>query len=154
MQVPAGSKAQFLSRNIRTEQLAQNELEFEWLRQFYVQGDKHRALHVWWHEPMAELLRLWDQLQSRLIVTLETLKAASAFDFSAEPAQHDAVHQGADDGEAQAEQRRKRKQWLKLRQKLECVDAASYDVVVDALKEVNPVRVTFTCAASVVGLCS
>jgi hypothetical protein len=36
-QVSAGSKLHFLGRNIRAEQLVQNELEFEWLRQFYIQ---------------------------------------------------------------------------------------------------------------------
>jgi hypothetical protein len=35
--VSAGSKLHFLGRNIRAEQLVQNELEFEWLRQFYIQ---------------------------------------------------------------------------------------------------------------------
>lgn len=45
-------KLQFLGKNIRMEQLMMNEIEFEWLRQFYIQGDKHRQLHVWWHQPM------------------------------------------------------------------------------------------------------
>jgi len=45
-------KQQFLGKNIRLEQLMMNEIEFEWLRQFYIQGEKHRQLHVWWHQPM------------------------------------------------------------------------------------------------------
>ena len=45
-------KLQYLGKNIRLEQLAMNELEFEWIRQFAVQGPKHRQLHPWWHQPM------------------------------------------------------------------------------------------------------
>lgn len=45
-------KLQFLGKNIRMEQLLMNEIEFEWLRQFYIQGEKHRQLHAWWHQPM------------------------------------------------------------------------------------------------------
>jgi hypothetical protein len=84
VQVPAGSKLQFLGRNIRAEQMMQSELEFEWLRQFYIQGHRHRELHAWWGAPMQELLRLWGELQGRLVATLEVLKAASTFDYRSE----------------------------------------------------------------------
>jgi alpha-ketoglutarate-dependent dioxygenase FTO len=64
--------------------MMQSELEFEWLRQFYVQGHRHRELHAWWAAPMQELLRLWGELQGRLVATLEVLRAASVFDYRSE----------------------------------------------------------------------
>lgn len=45
-------KLQYSGKNIRLDQLMMNEIEFEWLRQFYIQGERHRQLHVWWHAPM------------------------------------------------------------------------------------------------------
>ena len=35
------------AKQVRSEQLALNELEFEWLRQFYIQGTKHYGMHKW-----------------------------------------------------------------------------------------------------------
>ena len=35
------------AKQVRSEQLALNELEFEWLRQFYIQGNKHYEMHKW-----------------------------------------------------------------------------------------------------------
>jgi hypothetical protein len=95
---------------------------------------------------MAELLRLWGELQDRLVTTLEVLKAASVFDFTAGSGRSDSHAPDGKHAEAsgtveasaeQVEQRRQRKQRLKLLQKLECVDGSSYDAVTDALKEVS-----------------
>ena len=35
------------AKQVRTEQLVLNELEFEWIRQFYIQGSKHCQMHSW-----------------------------------------------------------------------------------------------------------
>jgi hypothetical protein len=58
------------------------EVEFEWLRQFFIQGDTHRELHAWWHEPIQSLQASLQQCESRLVVVLHTLKAASTSNFS------------------------------------------------------------------------
>lgn len=60
------------------EALAAGELEFEWLRQFYVQGAKHKRLHRWWHGPMEELLALWRKMNALLLQRIATLQAAAA----------------------------------------------------------------------------
>ena len=67
--------------------------EFEWVRQFYIQGFAHYnviillylhyvvaiivvvgfvvlKMHTWWHEPMAELLNMWLKLELRLVLFL------------------------------------------------------------------------------------
>eukprot|EP00388_Colpodella_angusta_P047132 GDKK01071779.1.p1 GENE.GDKK01071779.1~~GDKK01071779.1.p1 ORF type:complete len:199 (+),score=39.42 GDKK01071779.1:236-832(+) len=111
------------------EQLMMNEIEFEWLRQFYIQGEKHRSLHVWWHQPMQELLRLWRELEDRTISTLEVLKSAATFNFQSKFGH---AEQG---GEVPASERAERKQWVKTLQRLECVDSASYAAMVEGLKE-------------------
>ena len=155
--MPKGSKLQFLSRNVRAEQMMQSELEFEWLRQFYIQGSHHYTLHAWWHEPMQELLRLWGEFQARAVLTLEVLRNASTFDydseFSAAPSDKHTVKNAGGSvktpgmshtsgeagiaGEGDGEKRKDRKRWLKTLQRIECVDVSTYDAVLESLRQVS-----------------
>jgi hypothetical protein len=64
------------AKQIRSDLLLQAELEFEWIRQFYIQGQAHYDRHVWWHEPMKELLKLWGELENRIRRHLQTLHDA------------------------------------------------------------------------------
>jgi alpha-ketoglutarate-dependent dioxygenase FTO len=64
-------------KQIRSEQLALNEVEFEWIRQFFVQGERHRELHKWWHKPFEKLLELWAQLECRTRLVISTLADAA-----------------------------------------------------------------------------
>lgn len=133
----------------------QSELEFEWIRQFYIQGSHHYTLHAWWHEPIRELLRLWGELQTRLTLTLEVLKTASTFDFDSEFAsstldKQSAIGEGKQTAssekvssmegygvkEGDGERRKDRKRWLKTLQRIECVDISSYDAVLESLRVV------------------
>ena len=41
------------------EQLCLSELEFEWLRQWYIQGSGHASALEWWHDKIADLEALW-----------------------------------------------------------------------------------------------
>ena len=43
----------------REEQSSLDDLEFEWLRQFYAQGAMHRDTHEWWVPKMGALHELW-----------------------------------------------------------------------------------------------
>eukprot|EP01047_Picozoa_sp_COSAG01_P039747 COSAG01_NODE_3302_length_6295_cov_3.185765_5_plen_132_part_00 len=61
----------------REEGLAYTEVEFEWIRQFYVQGSKHRQLHCWWHQPMAKLCELWERLHQLCLRRVAALEAVS-----------------------------------------------------------------------------
>jgi len=54
-------------KNLRRLLLVSLEVEFEWIRQFYIQGQKHYDLHVWWHKPMHELLDLFVTIEKRLV---------------------------------------------------------------------------------------
>lgn len=60
----------------RSEQLLLTEMESEWLRQFFIQGQAHHDL-LWknnWQEPMEELLKYWSRLEERTKQTIEWLQ--------------------------------------------------------------------------------
>jgi hypothetical protein len=57
--------------------LVSNEIEFEWLRQFLIQGQRHYDLHVWWHQPMKGLELLLLQMEEKLLKVLHILYEAS-----------------------------------------------------------------------------
>jgi hypothetical protein len=54
-----------------------NIVEFEWLRQYYVQGRKHQETHMWWEEAMKELLEMWNDMRKKTILGLEVLRDAA-----------------------------------------------------------------------------
>ena len=63
----------------RSEQLVLNELESEWIRQFYIQGQQHYCL-LWkpyWEGPIEQLLKYWSQLEGRTRQTLDFLMYAA-----------------------------------------------------------------------------
>ena len=53
------------------------DLEFEWVRQFFIQGQRHWDLHGWWHGPMGDLLDLWAKLEAATASALTMLQAAA-----------------------------------------------------------------------------
>jgi hypothetical protein len=63
----------------RAENLVSQELEFEWIRQFYIQGQRHfdTLYKSYWAAPLQELLALWSSLEQRTYQTLELLRAAA-----------------------------------------------------------------------------
>jgi mRNA N6-methyladenine demethylase len=44
---------------IRAQQRLWTELEFEWIRQWYVQGQRHASHHGYWHEPIRYMEECW-----------------------------------------------------------------------------------------------
>jgi len=62
----------------RSEQVLLNELENEWLRQFFVQGPEHKEL-LWgyWREPIEQLFRYWEWLEERTLQVVTLLQRAS-----------------------------------------------------------------------------
>ncbi|XP_058135993.1 alpha-ketoglutarate-dependent dioxygenase FTO [Dasypus novemcinctus] len=40
-----------------------NEVEFEWLRQFWFQGNRYRKCTDWWCQPMTQLEELWKKME-------------------------------------------------------------------------------------------
>lgn len=61
----------------RQEQALLSELEFEWLRQWYVQGSAHADLHAWWQEPIKRLEKQWIALEERTAQALNLLEEAA-----------------------------------------------------------------------------
>lgn len=50
---------------VRQECQLQDEVEFEWLRQWHIQGAFHAGLHRWWRKPMRRLKAHWEKLDER-----------------------------------------------------------------------------------------
>lgn len=62
----------------RSEQLLLTEIESEWIRQFFVQGQKHHNI-LWnaWSEPIQQLLKYWSQLEERTKQSIDILQLAA-----------------------------------------------------------------------------
>lgn len=125
------------------------EVEFEWLRQWFIQGELHRSLHTWWAAPMEELQNLFQQATGRLVLLVNVLKVA-AIGFNS-------------DGVVQGTMRPGPPGWTssmgkKLHKHKQEVEIASYEEVSLHLKEVHSKRVGWssrendpiyaTCAAN------
>lgn len=63
--ITSSQKKKFL-KDLRKEQQLLQELEFEWLRQWQVQGLLHADLHPYWHQPMQNLYNSFAALELRL----------------------------------------------------------------------------------------
>ena len=69
----------FMSDSYATEkQLLWTEIEFEWIRQWYIQGARHARLHPYWHDPLKFLENCWSKLKDDTTVILNELKSGSA----------------------------------------------------------------------------
>ena len=115
------------AKQVRAEQSALNEIEFEWIRQMYIQGELHHELHSWWHGPMKELLDLWAKLTERIEAHLCVLKDATG---GIENAETTIMATLPEQG-----RRKLRKQLLKRRKRCELVDAESFDALIEGLEE-------------------
>ena len=62
-----------LVSQIRALQNLMDEVEFEWLRQWFVQGRKHAALHRYWHVPIQVLCDSFCELEHATTQVLELL---------------------------------------------------------------------------------
>ena len=54
------------------------QIEFEWLRQWGVQGSQHKSLHQYWTRQMEQVEVWWNQLETRTVKTVEALEALAA----------------------------------------------------------------------------
>jgi FTO catalytic domain/FTO C-terminal domain len=62
----------------RSEQLLLSDIESDWIRQFYIQGEDHyQALISVWGEPMRKLLEYWTRLEARTKQTIDFLLHAA-----------------------------------------------------------------------------
>mmetsp|Transcript_594 Transcript_594/g.982 ORF Transcript_594/g.982 Transcript_594/m.982 type:complete len:777 (-) Transcript_594:171-2501(-) len=62
----------------RSEQLLLTEIETEWLRQFYIQGEGNkRLLWKWWGKPICQLFSYWSKLEDRTKQVINLLISAA-----------------------------------------------------------------------------
>jgi len=118
-------------KNIKAIQTALTEVEFEWIRQFYVQGQIHSDLHVWWHKPLEELLSFWGKLEEltrKVIVQALRDAALSEEDGLERTLRASSTLPG--------EEQRKQKKKLKKRiLTAKSVSAESFDDLIDSLAD-------------------
>jgi predicted PurR-regulated permease PerM len=114
------------------------EIEFEWINQFYVQGTRYHAIHSWWNEPMRQLVEYWIELNKRTLSVMAILKLAAGRTllllilFSHETA----IVSSNWITDLSALENKEKKRILKLRKKLEAVEVESYDALSQSLLEV------------------
>ncbi|XP_023370508.1 alpha-ketoglutarate-dependent dioxygenase FTO isoform X1 [Otolemur garnettii] len=51
-----------------------NEVEFEWLRQFWFQGNRYKKCTDWWCQPMTQLEELWKRMEGVTNAVLHEVK--------------------------------------------------------------------------------
>lgn len=107
-------------KHIRGVHLAYSELEFEWIRQFYVQGSLHFKLHPWWTSRMDLLVDLWLELQSLYMRQMEYLSLAAV----------------APPDISLMIDRKERKKMRKSIKKISVVTAESYDEIIIGLSDI------------------
>lgn len=99
------------------------EVEFEWIRQWFIQGELHRALHAWWAVPMAELMDLFQQVSGRLVLLLRVCKVAVMGSFNKN-----------EEGLTSSMSK-------KIHKHKQEVEAGSYEEVISHLKEIHGKRI-------------
>eukprot|EP00606_Chrysophyceae_sp_TOSAG23-5_P000243 GSChrysophyteH2.ASY1.ANO1.29.1 assembled CDS len=127
-----GGRGGASSKQIKSDLYLQAEVEFEWIRQFYVQGQAHYDRHIWWHEPMQVLLGLWGELEGRIRRHTQTLYDAGG---QLQADQNELQSQSQDS--STPEYKQKRKQVKKRSERVGRImsDIAAFDVLHDGLKE-------------------
>ena len=73
---PKKRKHKLVSR-LRNQEALLSEIEFEWLRQWFVQGHKHAKLHPYWHDPIKVLIKSFCALEETTVQIIKLLKEAS-----------------------------------------------------------------------------
>jgi hypothetical protein len=58
-------------------QHALTEVEMEWIAQYWLQGDQHNTMHVWWQKPMKSLETLWSTLEQLTYQVYQTCLTAT-----------------------------------------------------------------------------
>ena len=105
---------------IRGQLLVLSELEFEWIRQFFIQGSFHREKHIWWKQPIEELLDLWGRLEEGQFKAIQSLLDAASGEF-------DEIKEGLE--------RKERKRAAKRKKSADAVENESFVEMLAALDD-------------------
>ncbi|KAL3822218.1 hypothetical protein ACHAXA_000658 [Cyclostephanos tholiformis] len=62
---------------VRGQQNLMTEIEFEWLRQWFVQGQRHASLHPYWHRPIRFLCDVYCNLERAMSDILDLLSRSA-----------------------------------------------------------------------------
>jgi alpha-ketoglutarate-dependent dioxygenase FTO len=73
----SSKKSKDFASIVRAQQMLMNEIEFEWLRQWFVQGQRHKSLHNYWHTPIEKLCATFCKLEKAAASTLRLLQSQS-----------------------------------------------------------------------------
>lgn len=113
------------AKQINLEMTILLDVEFEWLRQFYIQGQTHYDLHIWWQPIMKEM---FDYIV--IILDRVMLKAVEDLEFAGP-----GTRNGSDPlaGLEQKERRKVAKKIAKAQKRIESVEEKSYEIMVDQL---------------------
>ena len=122
------------SKLIRGDQFILSEIEFEWIRQFYIQGSEHKRIHEWWWGPMEELCGYWCEMEKKTKHILDMLEDAShGLHISNSNKKLNAFVDKSDPDYAKV--RKERKQLAKRINRAAKVDISMYDVMEEVLRE-------------------
>lgn len=75
--MPSRKKREKIVSHVRAQQNLMTEIEFEWLRQWFVQGQKHASLHPYWHKPISILCDSFCELEKASWEIMKCLKISS-----------------------------------------------------------------------------
>uniref|UniRef100_A0A7S4S7P2 Alpha-ketoglutarate-dependent dioxygenase FTO n=1 Tax=Ditylum brightwellii TaxID=49249 RepID=A0A7S4S7P2_9STRA len=70
-------RKKMMVKEVRAHQQLITEIEFEWLRQWCIQGQRHARLHPFWHRPIERLQESYKQLERFSLIAIQILKDSS-----------------------------------------------------------------------------
>ena len=115
----------------RSEQFLLDELEFEWIRQWFVQGERHAEIRVsFWQSQIQELVKMWTELESRTRGAFEVLRHAV-----------EDVPKDEEKATIRRFLKRKKKASLALQEKNQLNHLAAFDLLVEHLSKRHEKRI-------------
>ena len=115
----------------RSEQFLLDELEFEWIRQWFVQGKRHAEIRVvFWQSQIQELIKMWIELESRTRSAFEVLRHAV-----------EDVPKDEEKATIRRFLKRKKKASLALKEKNQLNHLAAFDLLIEHLSKRHEKRV-------------
>ena len=75
--ISSSAERKQLVKFCRNVQMFLSEIEFDWLRQWCVQGKTHASLHPYWHKPIEMLLDAYRELEKFSVMIVALLKKSA-----------------------------------------------------------------------------
>jgi len=118
------------SKQLRQELTVLVDAEFEWLRQFYIQGQIHYDLHEWWQDRMKKVNDLVGELILRIDKSINDLKIASNGSVQNLTFTIESITE-------QDEKRKAQKNLVKMKKNVENIESKSYDVMLEMIQDIE-----------------